>query len=165
MLLTHNRIVAASRICRFNGWTNRHYSILEHSVIGANVLREMGFGRDVQKAFLLHDIEETEFTDIVTPLKERFMTANYQAAVHQWEFDLCVEVGLPDGMSCLHSEDVKFMDTVMLSVESHTVSTMEWRGYVEDCPEADIANRMILSREFKGKHAVAEFWRFYNDLA
>ena len=42
MLLTSARIQSASRICRFNGWTTRPYSILEHSIIGTRVLAEIG---------------------------------------------------------------------------------------------------------------------------
>ena len=41
MLMTTDRIWALNRIIRFTGWTRRPYSVLEHSVIGAQVLAEL----------------------------------------------------------------------------------------------------------------------------
>lgn len=163
MLLTPARVQAAAYINRFNGWTNRRYSILEHMVIGTNVLREMGAVPEVQKAFLIHDLEETDFTDIITPVKQRFMVPDYFKAVEAWERELCLEVGLP--FAFLTHVDVKLMDTIMLACETHIVSTADWRGFVEDCPEVDVANRMITSGEFQGKHAIKEFWRLMESLA
>lgn len=162
MLLTSARIQSASRICRFNGWTTRPYSILEHSIIGTRVLAEIGATPDLQKAFLLHDLEETEFSDMITPHKRKYMNAQYFADVEEWERDLCAEVRLP--YSTLTDPDVKFIDGLMADVESHTISMCEWRGDLQPIPATDVAFRLILSREHAGHGQQDQWWNLYDNL-
>lgn len=57
-----------SNICRFNGHCSRFYSVAEHSYVGA--LHMAGaFGRNMQRAFLLHDAAEAYIGDICRPVK------------------------------------------------------------------------------------------------
>jgi hypothetical protein len=156
MLLTPARISAASRICRFGGWTTRHYSILEHQVVGCIALRQMDAPPDVQKAFLIHDMHETEIVgDVRTPDKALYLNDRYGHAVAVWDASLCLEIGLPFGM--LRNADVKMMDTITLGVESQLVFTGEWRAYTEDCPEVDIVTDLIKSEKYADTKAIFAF--------
>lgn len=57
-----------SRQCRFNGHSNRFYSVAEHSCRVADVLEP--YGSAMQLAGLLHDAGEAYYGDIVTPVKD-----------------------------------------------------------------------------------------------
>lgn len=156
MLLTPARLVAATRICRFNGWTTRHYSILEHMVIGTHILRKMDAPPEVQKAFLIHDIEETEIVgDVPSPDKALYMNDRYFRAVEVFDRLLCLEVGID--YRALSHPDVKMMDTIMAGIESQLVFAGEWRAYTEDCPEVNMAMDLIVSQKYAGTKAIFAF--------
>jgi hypothetical protein len=62
--------VGLARIARFGGaagcpLTLRHWSVLDHVVVGADELH--GFGQRIQLLFLLHDVHEAIIGDIPTP--------------------------------------------------------------------------------------------------
>jgi hypothetical protein len=62
--------VGLARIARFGGaagcpLTLRHWSVLDHIVVGADELH--GFGQRLQLLFLLHDVHEAVIGDIPTP--------------------------------------------------------------------------------------------------
>lgn len=56
--------------CRFNGHVKRFYSIAEHCMYTALVLRELGYPAKVQLLGLLHDASEAYLSDIPAPVKE-----------------------------------------------------------------------------------------------
>lgn len=120
MLLTPERIIAASRICRWQGWTSRHYSILEHTNIGAYVLWKLNYGQDAIMAFLLHDIEETKFVgDVPTPQKH-YLNEQYLRDVEEWNGQLYAECGLTVGSDT--AEIVTIADNAVLEAEWQTIS-------------------------------------------
>ncbi len=121
VLLTPERITAASHICRWQGWVSRPYSILEHMNIGGFALRELGYGHTAVKAFLLHDLEETEFMgDIRKPDKNKYCTEEYYRDVVAWEKRLYAECGVE--LTGNIAEIVNTMDAAMLEAEWQTVS-------------------------------------------
>jgi hypothetical protein len=156
MLLTPNRIIAASRNCRFNGWTSRHYSILEHMVIGTHVLRATGAPRNVQRGFLLHDFEETEVVgDVPSPDKALYMNADYYRAVEAFDRLLCLDVNLE--YRFLSHPDVRMMDAMMAGCESQTIYLGDWRAFHEDCPETDMITDLIKSEKYADTKAIFGF--------
>lgn len=60
---------ALSNICRFNGHTKRHYSVAEHSIRVACLLKPRS--PEEQLWGLLHDAAEAYLGDIVSPLKPK----------------------------------------------------------------------------------------------
>lgn len=60
---------ALSTTCRFGGHVN-FYSVAEHSVRVANMLKEWGFDASTQLIGLLHDAVEAYIGDIVRPIKK-----------------------------------------------------------------------------------------------
>lgn len=94
-ILRIERIIAMGNLNRWNGWTVRPYSVLEHTVIGVELMRDSGIDQHAQLCFLMHDVHETEFCgDIPTPDKARFMGDDYTAAVEEFDTRLGAEVGL-----------------------------------------------------------------------
>ena len=62
-------VQALSNMCRFNGSTKEHYSVGQHSVLVAKLLRDWGHPPLVILAGLLHDCGEPYLTDIPGPIK------------------------------------------------------------------------------------------------
>lgn len=58
-----------ANLCRYNGATWRHYSVAEHSLLVATILRLRGESPAVQLAGLLHDAHEAYLGDVSTPIK------------------------------------------------------------------------------------------------
>jgi hypothetical protein len=173
MLLTQNRIRALSQINRFAGWTSRPYSVLEHSVIGAVLCAHhpwlCAHQPDVQRAFLLHDMEETVFGDIISPVKHRYMSAQYYQDVGTWNRDLATETGVP--LYLIESLSVKWTDAVMMVAEWQTVyvgedrypEAFDWKPPVPPNSEREIerAVEMINGEFYAGDLAIKAFWHMW----
>lgn len=156
-LLTPERIVQASYICRWRGRVHRHYSVLEHTIIGAWVLRELGYDHNAVRSFLLHDLEETEFVgDIPTPDKAVYMNAEYFGDVQVWEDELYRETEVTRNI-----EVNSLMDEIMLRAEHATVSKVP-----DDAPRTDPAIRLcrvlIDADEFS---VPAQWWQLWDGTA
>lgn len=63
-------VPALAQICRYTGHSRRFYSVAQHCVIGARVLRDHGHGEDTQRYFLLHDLHESVTGDVASPIKK-----------------------------------------------------------------------------------------------
>jgi hypothetical protein len=63
---------ALSMQCRYNGHINKFYSVAEHSIDVALVLRMSGLSPRTQLLGLLHDATETYLSDIPAPIKQCF---------------------------------------------------------------------------------------------
>lgn len=149
VLLTRHRIIQASHICRWNGRVWRHYSILEHTNIGALVLRELGYDHNAVKSFLLHDLEETEFCgDIPTPDKAIYMNADYFRDVREWDTRLHVECEVEVDLDA-----VRMMDEIMVRAEYTTVSRR-----VDDAPRTDANIRLARVLIDAGTYGTPELW-------
>lgn len=165
MLLTQERVEALSRINRFAGWTSRPYSVLEHSVIGAT----FATSRVLKRAFLLHDMEESAFGDIISPVKRRFMPAAYYEEVDAWNRGLAHETKVP--YSAIDGEQVHHFDAVMLAAETRTIYVGEnrhieaygWRADIPAGGEAmcNLAIDLIRVGAFQGDRAITAFWQMW----
>lgn len=60
---------ALSLICRFTGHVREFYSVAQHSVLVARLLRDEGHSSGVQAQGLLHDAHEAYVGDVASPIK------------------------------------------------------------------------------------------------
>jgi 5'-deoxynucleotidase YfbR-like HD superfamily hydrolase len=118
------RLMAAAHICRWRGWTKRHYSILEHMIIGTEVLNRIGAPENVQRWFLLHDMHETEICgDIPTPDKQKYCNIQFDLACEDYDNSLRETYGDLVSLTQADRAMVKHMDETMAIVEHVTVSS------------------------------------------
>lgn len=61
---------ALARINRFTGHTEVPYSVAQHSVLGARILRDRGAPLGHQRAFLMHDAHESMIGDVSSPVAQ-----------------------------------------------------------------------------------------------
>jgi len=68
---------ALSNICRFGGHSLFFYSVAQHAVFVADIIKDLGYDRDFQFYGLHHDDSEAYLSDITRPVKAYL--ENYKA--------------------------------------------------------------------------------------
>jgi len=122
-VITVGRVMAMSHISRWRGWTDRPFSILEHSMIGYEVATWFKWPEIECKKWLLHDVHETEIIgDVPTPDKKIYCNESYHAACGSFDATLSFEFDLP--VTWMRSPYVKRMDRMMRDVEHDTIATI-----------------------------------------
>lgn len=168
-ILTAGRIAALANLSRWNGWTWRPYTVLEHTVIGALALHRMtGITKPMVRAFLLHDVEETEFGEHTRDVKRRFLGSDYHAAVREFDTKLFNEVGVP--LSLKRHSELMLIDDGIASVEAEVVVLPEYLvEHVSDDwiiqhrhPEMhDFMSTMIRGETLRGHRAIEAWWNLW----
>jgi hypothetical protein len=80
-----------AKLCRFNGATNRFYSVAEHSLYVSELV-----GHPHRFAALMHDAAEAYLGDIVTPLKQ--LLPDFLEIEARMEYTIACKFGLPIAM-------------------------------------------------------------------
>ena len=115
--------------------------------------------------FLLHDLEESEFTDRVAPLKSRHSSSVYYQDVARFNMIMCRQERAK--VDWLMHSDVAAMDRAMACIESRTISLRPdplYDGHQMDHADAMIY-RMIETGEFKSvDRAVDRFMKIRKAL-
>lgn len=103
-----------SLINRFNGATDRHYSVAQHSVI---VAKYMPGDATAKLCALLHDAHEAYTGDLVAPLKFLLSreTSAFRAVEGKIQNVIGEKFGLPNGLTLW--EQVKKLDLELLMKE------------------------------------------------
>lgn len=104
---------ALSMICRFNGHTSRHYSVAEHSLCVAELVRLWSDDTNAAQA-LMHDAAEAYMGDTVSPIKRDPEMAWMRAAEQTCLERILQRFGLATELHAL----VKHADTVLLHCEA-----------------------------------------------
>jgi hypothetical protein len=105
---------ALSHQCRFSGHTIVHYSVAEHCVRVAGLLREWGEDTSVQLWGLLHDATEAYLVDVPLPLKRHPDFIPYLEAEARLMRAVCLRFGLPQDQPV----PVLRADQVLLATEA-----------------------------------------------
>ena len=133
--------------CRFNGQTNKFYSVAQHSVLVASILP-----RELRLAGLLHDASEAYLGDVVQPLKD--LLPEYQSI----EANFCEVLGARFGVNLQHNEDIRHADLVVLATERRDLMPMDTADW------SSIAGITPMSRSIKPKSpevASAQFMEMF----
>lgn len=106
---------ALSNVCRFSGHLPRFYSVAQHLVNTAAVLKEMGCGPSLMYAGLMHDTAEAFTNDLPTPLKAAFPPFK--------ELEVKIETAMAERFSFMYPlpPQVKLADAIMLGLEKEFV--------------------------------------------
>lgn len=117
-------VQSLSHQCRFGGHCETFYSVAEHCVLVAEILKEWGHNQDIQFAGLMHDASEAYLVDIPRPYKASM--PEYQV----WEERIQREIEKKYGMTVglLHHPLVKEADERALIIESKSLflDTRDW---------------------------------------
>ena len=134
--------------CRFNGHTNKFYSVAQHSVLVASILP-----RELRLAGLLHDASEAYLGDVVQPLKD--LLPEYQSI----EANFCKVLGERFGVNLQHNDAIRHADLVVLATERRDLmpmDTADWSSIAGITPMSrtikpmtpDVANAKFLEMFF-----------------
>jgi len=136
--------------CRFNGQTNKFYSVAQHSVIVASILPS-----ELKLAGLLHDAAEAYLGDIVQPLKE--LLPDFA----EIESRFANVIGERFKVDLTHNDLIKKADLIALATERRDLMPMEvveWESLIGINP---LSNYITPLNPEKAK---AEFIRYYLKL-
>lgn len=129
--------------CRFNGQTNKFYSVAQHSVLVASILP-----RELRLAGLLHDASEAYLGDVVQPLKD--LLPEYQSI----ETNFCEVLGARFGVNLQHNDAIRHADLVVLATERRDLMPMDTADW------SSIAGITPMSRSIKPKSPEAASAQF-----
>lgn len=107
---------ALSMQCRYNGHARRFYSIAEHSLLVARVLRERGYSESVQRVGLMHDAAEAYVGDMVAPIKMQPNLDGFRDIEHGFARAIQIAFELED-----IGPEVKRVDLELLATEAPQV--------------------------------------------
>jgi hypothetical protein len=103
---------ALSMICRFNGHCYRHYSVAQHSLLVADIIKSQGHDPEIQLLALLHDAAEAYVGDMTRPLKlwlrqDTDGESDYDLVEQGVWHAICAQFGLdPVLPDCIHIADM-----------------------------------------------------------
>ena len=129
---------ALSRLPRFGGHLNRHYSVAQHSVLCAKRAKTL----ENKRAALMHDASEAYLLDIPTPIKARLL--EYKLHEKKLMSVIFTKYNITEPLS----KSVKKIDNDMLLIE--------WENLVEH------DNRTF--KTWSHKKAKKEFLKMFNEL-
>lgn len=147
---------ALSRICRFNGHTENHYSVAQHSVYVSQLVPPGD-----RLAALLHDATESYIGDMVSPLKK--LIPDFSAYEDRLWAVIAGKYHIPKDLPA----SVKAADLVMLAVECRDLMNgdpVEWgiKPAPDNIPpivcwDAETAKRHFMDRfnELTGEYGTA----------
>lgn len=102
---------ALSNLCRFAGHCRTFYSVAQHSVHVADIVRKLGADRETQFAALLHDATEAYVVDVPRPLKP------YLRGYDEAEEAVAAVIRQVFGLGVVDYDIIKHADYVALATE------------------------------------------------
>lgn len=131
----HDIAAALSKICRYNGHVDNHYSVAEHSVHLFDYFEREGWDKETQRAAIMHDAPEYLLGDVTTPLKQLL-----GAAYTRLETSLYTKVAMRFRLSWDIPEIVYDADRRILMNEKAALfsNVCDWGWSVEALPGVEI---------------------------
>lgn len=149
-----------SNLCRFTGQIREFYSVAEHSINVAILLKRKGMPKSAQLVGLLHDSTEAYIGDVTSPLKA--MLPEYKKVEAKVEHAIMRRFGILD----FHHEFrslVKHCDLTMLHAEGqHFYGRGVENMWSTRLPEIPFETPMV--RCLPPEEARQEFLTWYDDL-
>jgi hypothetical protein len=116
---------ALGLMVRFNGHTKCLYTVAEHCVLVAMILRDQGHDAEFQMAGLLHDAAEAYIGDVPTPVKWAMDTIALTPGTGTWSFrevesrvNRAIGEKFKINPDAFHSKSMKLADQIALSTEA-----------------------------------------------
>lgn len=153
-----DQAIPLSRICRYGGHTDRHYSVAEHAWRMSIEAERRGYDDTVRKWCLIHDNAEAYLGDMVRPLKAHPAMKPYRDAEEHLKKMIAVWCGLPE----TEPPQVMELDRSIYSVEAPTLKSPmhpEWNVPPRGIGEWELPGKQIFGMEAKDACA-AYLWRF-----
>lgn len=145
-----------SLICRYNGACLFHYSVAQHSVLGAEYLESKGYIVAAKK-FILHDAHEAYTGDIIRPLKI-VLPECFKVWADMLDETIFKVFGTPD----INMPIVKQIDNSLLVTEKNALllqPNMEvWK------PEEGIEPLSVIIKQMQPIEAEQRFLQVYRRL-
>lgn len=134
---------ALSHQCRFSGHTQIHYSVAEHSVRVADLLRSRGAPVELVLAGLMHDASEAYLVDLPSPIKSDPRFSFYRTA----ELRLMDVIAKHFGFSRAwknHQKEIRDADLTLLATEARDLMAYRPEHWdVKQLPCAPLPTRII----------------------
>lgn len=147
--------------CRFAGHVRFHYSVAQHCLMVAYILRQHGHGRMTQLAGLVHDAGESIFVDMPTPVKRGVPT--YDAAEKKAMYMAAQALGLPEHFTGW--EFVKLADMIALVTEARDVLPCDIPDdWYPELSELGIEPMDMIIDAWSQEFAESQFLRALRDL-
>lgn len=112
-----DQAVALSRICRYGGHTDRHYSVAEHAWRMSVEAERRGYSDEVRRWCLIHDNPEAYLGDMVRPMKVQDSMTPFREREQHLLKKIARWVGLPEE----EPKQVRELDTEILTFEAHRI--------------------------------------------
>ena len=116
-----------SLTCRYNGQCREFYSVAQHSIHVANVLKMWGEPIAVQLAGMMHDAAEAYLGDVITPIKGNSQIDGYPFDAIESHVMDCIDHALNLPGHLIHAQRVRVADRRMLVTEMRVL--FSHRGY------------------------------------
>lgn len=117
---------ALSNQCRFSGHVKEFYSVAQHSVHVADILKSEDQPIQVQLAGLLHDAGEAYMVDMPTPIKRQMPQFK--------EVETKIQAAIKSAFSLPESKDaIKRADLIMLRTEARDLmgDPQDWISFID----------------------------------
>jgi 5'-deoxynucleotidase YfbR-like HD superfamily hydrolase len=149
-------LTALGNQCRFNGHVPEFYSVLQHSILVANLARLAGEPAYVQRAALFHDVHEAYCGDIAAPQKG--FIDGFDEYEEAWQRAVALQVGVPvPGSSRTLDQSVRIYDLQALAVENTLLRDREdiHPQYTIDSDQADLLHRVCQLTQTQARETFA----------
>jgi hypothetical protein len=158
-----------SQQCRFNGYTSRHYSVAEHSVIVSMIVERAAIAAGMDTATvktlalqgLMHDATEAYLCDIPRPIK-RHLTNYEEIEADLWQV-ICGKFNLPMEMHPLTLEaDMRICTTEKLTlIGPDGMDNPSWAATFANYPPYQGVDNLVM---VKGLQPVYWKYRFLEEF-
>lgn len=136
LINVHDIAHALGFTARFQGHTKFFYSVAQHSVFVADLVKKNGGDLHTQHAALFHDAHEAYLGDIPTPLKRALREAGdeYDRLTRGLDRAICERFGID--WELMHCEIVKQCDAAALVIEGRNLLTSGGENLNVSVPDA-----------------------------